>query len=40
MTARALRECGATSVRFNFRGIGLSEGTFDDGEGESTTCAP
>ena len=30
MTARALRECGATSVRFNFRGIGQSEGTFDD----------
>jgi alpha/beta superfamily hydrolase len=34
MTARALRECGVTSVRFNFRGIGQSEGSFDEGEGE------
>jgi len=35
MTARALRECGATTVRFNFRGVGRSEGTFDEGRGES-----
>jgi alpha/beta superfamily hydrolase len=35
MAARALRECGATTVRFNFRGVGNSAGTFDEGEGES-----
>jgi alpha/beta superfamily hydrolase len=34
MTARALRECGATTVRFNFRGVGQSAGTFDEGIGE------
>ncbi|MDQ3270012.1 MAG: alpha/beta fold hydrolase [Pseudomonadota bacterium] len=34
MSARALRESGVATVRFNFRGIGASEGTFDDGEGE------
>ncbi len=34
MAARALRECGATTLRFNFRGVGQSEGSFDDGEGE------
>ncbi len=34
MTARALRECGATTLRFNFRGVGQSEGAFDDGGGE------
>ena len=34
MTARALRECGATTLRFNVRGVGQSEGRFDDGEGE------
>ena len=35
MTARALRESGITTVRFNFRGVGASEGSFDEGEGES-----
>ena len=35
MAARALRECGATTVRFNFRGAGASNGHFDDGIGES-----
>jgi len=34
MTARALRESGATTVRFNFRGTGQSQGEFDNGEGE------
>ncbi|MCA1714010.1 MAG: alpha/beta fold hydrolase [Gammaproteobacteria bacterium] len=34
MTARALRELGATTVRFNFRGTGASAGTFEDGDGE------
>lgn len=34
MTSRALRELGATTVRFNFRGTGASEGEFDEGRGE------
>lgn len=34
MTARALRESGISTLRFNFRGVGQSEGSFDDGEGE------
>ncbi len=32
--ARALRELGATTVRFNFRGVGHSAGEFDHGVGE------
>lgn len=35
MAARALRECGVGTVRFNFRGVGASEGSFDNGQGES-----
>ena len=35
MAARALRECGASTVRFNFRGAGASTGHFDDGQGEA-----
>ena len=34
MTARALRESGAAALRFNFRGVGGSEGAFDEGRGE------
>ena len=34
MAARSLRELGATTVRFNFRGTGGSEGVFDHGNGE------
>src|SRR5690606_1842585 len=32
--ARAFRHRGATSVRFNFRGVGKSAGTHSGGEGE------
>ena len=32
---RSLRELGFDTVRFNFRGIGKSEGSFDEGVGES-----
>lgn len=34
MTERALRESGLRTVRFNFRGVGASAGTYDDGRGE------
>ena len=33
--ARALREGGAATVRFNFRGVGASDGTHDHGAGET-----
>ncbi|HQV72379.1 MAG: alpha/beta hydrolase [Xanthomonadales bacterium] len=36
---RSLRELGLDTVRFNFRGIGKSGGTFDEGEGESDDLA-
>lgn len=34
-TARALREHGLSVLRFNFRGIGWSEGVHDEGRGET-----
>ncbi|MEO8160638.1 MAG: alpha/beta fold hydrolase [Arenimonas sp.] len=34
MSARALNELGIATVRFNFRGVGQSEGAFDNGRGE------
>ncbi|HVI59465.1 MAG TPA: alpha/beta fold hydrolase [Luteimonas sp.] len=34
MAARALRELGAATVRFNFRGTGQSGGSYDEGRGE------
>lgn len=32
--ARALHECGISTVRFNFRGVGASAGAYDEGRGE------
>lgn len=33
--ARAFVQCGWTAVRFNFRGVGTSEGSYDEGRGEA-----
>jgi alpha/beta superfamily hydrolase len=33
--ARCCTEAGLLAVRFNFRGVGKSEGSFDEGRGES-----
>ncbi|MGH8162760.1 MAG: alpha/beta hydrolase, partial [Rhodanobacteraceae bacterium] len=35
MLERSLRESGLATVRFNFRGVGDSEGRYDEGDGES-----
>ena len=35
MLARSLRELGLDTLRFNFRGTGNSEGSFDEGVGET-----
>lgn len=34
MLAKAFMKCGFAALRFNFRGVGESEGSFADGEGE------
>jgi len=33
--ARAFVQCGWTAVRFNFRGVGASQGAHDNGQGEA-----
>jgi len=33
--ARAFQELGAATIRFNFRGVGASEGAYDHGAGET-----
>jgi alpha/beta superfamily hydrolase len=33
--ARAFVQCGWQAVRFNFRGVGASEGVYDEGRGEA-----
>jgi len=33
--ARAYEECGAPAIRFNFRGVGTSGGSYDEGTGET-----
>jgi alpha/beta superfamily hydrolase len=39
MAARALRELGLGTVRFNFRSVGQSAGAFDNGAGEQDDLA-
>ncbi len=36
---RSVRELGMATVRFNFRGVGNSEGSYDEGNGESEDLA-
>jgi alpha/beta superfamily hydrolase len=36
---RAFNEAGATTFRFNFRGVGATEGTHDEGRGETDDAA-
>ncbi len=37
--SRSLLEHGISTLRFNFRGVGRSEGAYDDGEGEKDDAA-
>ncbi|UGB38248.1 alpha/beta hydrolase [Frateuria soli] len=39
MVERSLRESGLDTVRFNFRGTGASEGSYDEGNGEGEDLA-
>ncbi len=39
MVERALRELGIGCIRFNFRGVGASTGTYDEGIGEGDDLA-
>ena len=39
MLARAVNELGADAVRFNSRGVGRSEGRYDEGRGETDDAA-
>ena len=36
--AKAARRTGAAVLRFNFRGVGASEGSYDEGRGEQDDC--
>ena len=36
--ARAFRETGIPTLRFNFRGVGSSAGTYDEGNGRNRGC--
>jgi alpha/beta superfamily hydrolase len=33
--ARAFQQCGAPAIRFNYRGVGSSTGSYDEGRGET-----
>jgi uncharacterized protein len=39
MVSRSLVELGLSTVRFNFRGVGNSQGEYDDGNGETDDVA-